>query len=96
MPLDRRSFLASLGTLPFAMRTLANAPWRRPRALILVWLDGGLSHLDTFDCKPEASPEIRGDLGVKRASVGQVRSFAGANCRGSRRWWSCWACSCCS
>lgn len=72
MPLDRRSFLASLGTLPFAMRALANAPWRRPRSLILVWLDGGLSHLDTFDCKPEASPEIRGDLASVRSAVDGV------------------------
>ena len=70
--IDRRNFLGSLALLPFLMRALANAPRRRPRALILVWLDGGMSHLDSFDCKPEASPEIRGDLASKRANVDGV------------------------
>ena len=31
----------------------------RANACILIWLDGGLSHLDTFDLKPEAPSEIR-------------------------------------
>lgn len=29
-------------------------------AIILVWLRGGASHLETFDCKPEASLDYRG------------------------------------
>src|ERR1041384_4855222 len=29
---------------------------------ILVWLDGGPSHYETFDPKPEAPAEIRGDF----------------------------------
>src|SRR2546427_4216637 len=29
---------------------------------ILIWLDGGPSHLDTFDLKPEAPAEVRGDF----------------------------------
>lgn len=33
---------------------------RRARALIQVWLAGGLSHVDTFDPKPEAGPQICG------------------------------------
>jgi hypothetical protein len=70
--IDRRNFLGNLAALPFAMRALANAPRRRPRALILVWLDGGMSHLDSFDCKPEASLEIRGDLDSVRANVDGV------------------------
>jgi hypothetical protein len=32
----------------------------RARAAILIWLDGGPSHLDTFDLKPDAPPEVRG------------------------------------
>jgi hypothetical protein len=32
----------------------------RARACILVWLDGGPSHLDTFDPKPDAPAEVRG------------------------------------
>ncbi|HKD99531.1 MAG TPA: DUF1501 domain-containing protein [Planctomycetota bacterium] len=33
----------------------------RSTSVILVWLDGGLSHIDTFDAKPGAPEEIRGD-----------------------------------
>jgi hypothetical protein len=29
-------------------------------AVILLWLDGGPSHLDTYDMKPDAPPEFRG------------------------------------
>ena len=32
----------------------------RANSCILIWLDGGPSHLDTFDPKPEAPSEIRG------------------------------------
>ncbi|MDG2015344.1 MAG: DUF1501 domain-containing protein, partial [Pirellulaceae bacterium] len=30
------------------------------KSCILVWLDGGASHLDTFDPKPQAPSEVRG------------------------------------
>ncbi len=30
------------------------------KSVILIWLDGGPSHLDLYDLKPEASAEIRG------------------------------------
>lgn len=36
------------------------APGRRAKAVILVYLGGGLSHHDSFDMKPEASAEVRG------------------------------------
>jgi hypothetical protein len=35
-------------------------------------MDGGMSHLDTLDCKPEAPPDIRGDLGIIKSSVDGV------------------------
>ncbi len=35
-------------------------PRRTARACILIWLDGGPSHIDLFDPKPEAPREIRG------------------------------------
>lgn len=35
----------------------------RARACILVWLDGGPTHLETFDPKPDAPAEVRGPLG---------------------------------
>lgn len=36
------------------------ATGHEPRAVILVWLRGGCSHLDTFDPKPDAPAEFRG------------------------------------
>jgi hypothetical protein len=35
---------------------------RKPKSIILVYLTGAPSHLDTFDMKPEAPTEIRGDF----------------------------------
>ena len=76
MTLNRRSFLGGLAGLPFATRAFASSPWQLPRrshrSLILIWLDGGLSHLDSFDCKPEASTDIRGDLASRRSAVDGV------------------------
>jgi len=40
--------------------------------LLLIWLDGGLSHIDSFDCKPEASADIRGELGSQKSAVDGV------------------------
>jgi hypothetical protein len=39
-----------------------NAPAPRARSCILIWLDGGPSHLDTFDPKPQAPAEVRGEF----------------------------------
>ena len=36
---------------------------------ILVWLDGGPSHYETFDPKPNAPQDIRGDFGTLPTSV---------------------------
>jgi hypothetical protein len=38
-------------------------------ACILVWLDGGPTHYETFDPKPEAPVEIRGQFGTTPTSV---------------------------
>jgi hypothetical protein len=38
-------------------------------AVILVWLTGGLSHLDTYDLKPDAPAEYRGDFKPIRTNV---------------------------
>ncbi len=37
---------------------------RAAKSCILIWLDGGPSHLETFDPKPEAAQEVRGPLGT--------------------------------
>lgn len=80
-PLDRRRFLlgalggggslALSGLLPALQR--AGPATSRDRALILIWLDGGMSHIDTFDGKPDAPPDIRGDLTWRRGSVDGVQ-----------------------
>jgi hypothetical protein len=44
-------------------------PRRAARAAILIWLDGGPSHLDTFDPKPDAPSEVRGPFAAVPTSV---------------------------
>ncbi len=46
---------------------------RKSEAVILIWLDGGPSHLDTFDPKPEAPSEIRGEFRAIETSVSGLR-----------------------
>ena len=68
--MTRRQALGSglIGTIGLALspafqRLLAaDGPARRAKACILVWLNGGPSHLDTFDPKPDAPPEYRGPV----------------------------------
>ncbi len=69
--MNRRHFLTSMSALPFLPRLLSAAPaMKEPgRSLILIWMDGGMSHLDTFDGKPEAAGNIRGDLVAKESSL---------------------------
>jgi hypothetical protein len=45
------------------MQAEAAAPAaRRPTSCILIWMDGGPSHFETFDPKPDAPREIRGEF----------------------------------
>jgi len=76
-PLRRREFLriglsgfASL-SLPALLQLRARAAENsNPRtAVILVWLRGGASHLDTYDPKPDAPKEYRGVFGPIRTCV---------------------------
>ncbi|RMG33814.1 MAG: DUF1501 domain-containing protein [Planctomycetota bacterium] len=63
---DRRSMLrigVGLPTLLLGGRSIrpaAAATVPRARSVILLWLWGAPSHLDTFDPKPQAPPEYRG------------------------------------
>ena len=41
-------------------RALADGQEKREVSCILIWLDGGPSHLDMFDPKPDAPKEVRG------------------------------------
>ena len=45
----------------FRYRALAAAEIEpTAKSCILIWLDGGPSHLETFDLKPDAPTEVRG------------------------------------
>jgi hypothetical protein len=43
------------------------------KSCILIWLDGGPSHLETFDVKPDAPAEVRGPLTDIATSVAGLR-----------------------
>jgi hypothetical protein len=70
--IHRRSFLqaslvgsglASLPGITWPNLQAASSTNRR-RSLILLWQDGGPSHFETFDPKPHAPSEYRGELGA--------------------------------
>lgn len=70
--LNRRSFLEAgsllMGglTLPDLLRRRAEAKQRgvipKDTSVILIWLQGGPSHMDTYDLKPDAPREFRGEV----------------------------------
>jgi hypothetical protein len=67
----RRQFLQIGGlsalalTLPDLLRArAAGVPNKKDVNCILLWMQGGPSHIDTFDPKPDAPEEIRGEFGV--------------------------------
>ncbi len=58
----RREFLVgSVFGLTLA-DAVAHARNPRAKSCILIWLNGGPSHMETFDLKPEAPSEIRGEF----------------------------------
>lgn len=66
---SRRSFLqlgvagmasVSLSTILRAREASAAAGGKKDNAVILLWLDGGPSHMDLYDMKPNAPAEYRG------------------------------------
>jgi hypothetical protein len=67
--------LAALGlSLPDLLRARAKAAATgKDVSCILLWLQGGISHIDSFDPKPEAPSEIRGEFGVIDTNVPGIR-----------------------
>jgi uncharacterized protein (DUF1501 family) len=51
----------------------ATRPGADRKAVILIWLSGGPSHLDTWDPKPDAPAEVRGPFGSIATRVPGVR-----------------------
>jgi hypothetical protein len=63
-------------TLPSLLAGRAEAaarPTRTPRSVLLVFLTGAPSHHETFDPKPEAPAEIRGEFGTIATPVSGLR-----------------------
>ncbi|WP_406695064.1 DUF1501 domain-containing protein [Singulisphaera sp. Ch08] len=53
-------------------RAMAGSPGKEV-SCILLWLQGGISHIDSFDPKPEAPAEIRGEFGVIDTKVAGIQ-----------------------
>ncbi|MCA9045384.1 MAG: DUF1501 domain-containing protein [Planctomycetaceae bacterium] len=76
----RRSFL-QLGGLACGGLTLAQllgaeaqaASGRSHKSVIMVYLSGGLSHQDTFDLKPDAPQEVRGEFNPISTTVPEMK-----------------------
>jgi Protein of unknown function (DUF1501) len=60
-------------TLPNVLQLQARADDARDVNCILLWLNGGPSHIDMFDPKPDAPAEIRGEFGVVETNVKGTR-----------------------
>src|SRR4029453_6663211 len=75
--LTRRGFLKAgalaVGGLTVAdllkLRAVAAPVNRRPKSVIMICLGGGPSHLDTYDMKPDAPAEFRGEFSPIRSNV---------------------------
>jgi hypothetical protein len=75
---SRREFLTAGGltalglTLPTVLRagtTVEHAGFGRARSCILLWMGGGPPQHETWDPKPDAPPEVRGEFSAIRSSV---------------------------
>jgi len=66
--LARREFLCAAAGAPLALRAGSE-----PRNRIVIVLNGGASHLDTWDPKPEAPSDIRGPFRAIRTNVPGIR-----------------------
>ena len=51
----------------------AAAPKAKAKRCILMWMQGGPSHIDTFDPKPDAPAEVRGEFGTVATALPGVR-----------------------
>jgi hypothetical protein len=62
---NRRDFIriGSLAPLGISLQGVLRAgSFRKDISVILIWQSGGCPHLDTFDMKPEAPSEVRGEF----------------------------------
>ena len=70
-------------------RASAGAGTGRGKSVIMIWLRGGPSHIDSYDMKPDAPAEIRGEFRADpRPTCPAFRSASTCRCR--RRSWTSW------
>jgi hypothetical protein len=70
----KAGFLGLMGlSLPDLLRLRAEGHASKDTAVILLWLDGGPSQLETYDPKPEAPDEYRGPYGAIQTNVPGIR-----------------------
>jgi hypothetical protein len=62
------SVSAAATLLPAGVAQAANSP-QRAESVIFLWLGGGVTHIDSFDPKPEAPEEVRGTLSVHQTTL---------------------------
>ncbi|MBM3980351.1 MAG: DUF1501 domain-containing protein [Planctomycetes bacterium] len=63
------SLFGSSLTLPHLLRAADASKPKKDVSLIFVFLHGGQSHLDTFDLKPDAPAEFRGDFNPTKTKI---------------------------
>ena len=69
---DRRAFLRGglgLSLLPILPQPRGGQPAAKAEAVIQIFLAGGLSQLDSFDPKPHAPVEYKGEFGVRPTKI---------------------------
>lgn len=77
---SRRDFLKvgalTMGGLTLAdvlrLRAQAGQPARSPKSVIMIYLPGGPTHMDTYDLKPGAPKEYRGELNPIKTNVSGI------------------------
>ncbi len=76
------------GTLLPGWATASEAPSpAKAQSVIVLWMAGGVTHIDSFDPKPEAPKEIRGTLGVIRTRLPGVQFCETMPCLAQRTDW---------
>src|SRR5262249_52099358 len=74
---SRRAFLTAAASAPLAFglgeRSSAVPNQTKAKSVIVLWLWGAPSHIDTFDPKPNAPSEIRGPFGTIPTKTTGVR-----------------------
>ncbi|MBI1786709.1 MAG: DUF1501 domain-containing protein [Acidobacteria bacterium] len=65
--------IGSLGAMGVTLDRVMRANGRKDISCILVWQSGGCGHMDTFDMKPDAPKEYRGEFQPISTSVPGIR-----------------------